>query len=107
MGLDHRRLTVVDARRADDRLWATEEGLRELGYGAVVAAIDSADLTETRRLQLAAEKSRSIGFLIRQDRQPSVALTCWRQQNSSPNAPLVLIATEANRVRLALATMVC
>ncbi|MBP7065701.1 hypothetical protein [Ferrovibrio sp.] len=78
LGLDHRRLTIVAARRADDRLWASEEGLRELGYGAVVAEIDGADLTETRRLQLAAEKSGSIGFLIRRDRQASAALTRWR-----------------------------
>lgn len=78
MGLDHRRLTIVAARRTDDRLWAAEEALRELGYGAVIAEIDSADLTETRRLQLAAEKSGSIGFLIRRDRQPSAALTRWR-----------------------------
>lgn len=78
LGLDHRRLTIVAARRTDDRLWAIEEGLRELGYGAVVAEIDNADLTETRRLQLAAEKSGSIGFLIRRDQQPSAALTRWR-----------------------------
>lgn len=78
LGFDHRRLAVVSARRADDRLWAMEEGLRALGGGAVIAEIETADLTETRRLQLAAEKSGSIGFLIRRDRQPSAALTRWR-----------------------------
>lgn len=77
LGLDHCRLTIVSARRADDRLWAMEEGLRELSYGAVVAEVETADLTETRRLQLAAEKSGSIGFLLRRDRQPSAALTRW------------------------------
>lgn len=77
LGLDHRRLTIVSARRAEDRLWAMEEGLREMGYGAVIAEVESADLTGTRRLQLAAEKSGSIGFLVRRDRQPSAALTRW------------------------------
>lgn len=82
LGLDHRKLTVVSARRADDRLWAMEEGLRELSYGAVVAEVETADLTETRRLQLAAEKSGSIGFLIRRDQQPSAALTRWRIESA-------------------------
>ncbi len=82
LGLDHRRLTVVSARRADDRLWSCEEGLRELGYGAVVAEVATADLTETRRLQLAAEKSGAIGFLLRHEGNhasapPSAALTRW------------------------------
>jgi protein ImuA len=78
LGLNHHRLTVVSTPRAADRLWAFEEGLRELRYGAMIAEIDSADLTETRRLQLAAEKCGSIGFLVRKDRQPSAALTRWR-----------------------------
>lgn len=77
-GLAHDRLTLAHTRRPADRLWAFEDALRDLGYGAVVAEIDQADLAETRRLQQAAEKSGSIGFLIRRDhRQPSAALTRW------------------------------
>ncbi len=82
-GLDHRRLTIVSARRADDRLWSIEEGLRELGYDAVVAEIDNPNLAETRHLQLAAEKSGGIGFLLCRDRQPSAALTRWRIEPAS------------------------
>jgi len=77
LGLDHRRLTVIQARHHDDQLWATEEALRELGYGAVVAEIDKVDLTESRRLQLAAESSGAIGFLLRRDRSPIASLTRW------------------------------
>ncbi|WP_428248164.1 ImuA family protein [Ferrovibrio sp.] len=77
-GLDHRRLTIVSARRADDRSWSIEEGLGELGYETVVAEIDNTDLAETRRLQLAAEKSGGIGFLLCRGHQPSAALTRWR-----------------------------
>lgn len=76
-GLDHRRLTIVSARRADDRLWSIEEGLSELGYGAVVAEIDSINLAETHRLQSAAKQGGGIGFLLRRDSQPSAALTRW------------------------------
>ncbi|WP_374633555.1 ImuA family protein [Ferrovibrio sp.] len=81
MGLDHRRVTIVSTNRADDRLWAGEEGLRELGYGAVVIETETTYLAETRRLQVAAKKSGNIGFLIRRDnRQPSAALTGWQLQ---------------------------
>ncbi len=78
LGLSHRRLTIACTRQTDNRLWATEEALKDLPGGAVVAEVEQADLTETRRLQLAAESSGSIGFLVRRDRQPSAALTRWR-----------------------------
>ena len=77
-GLSHRRLTIGWTRQVDNRLWAMEEALKDLPGGAVIAEVEQADLTETRRLQLAAESSGSIGFLVRRDRQPSAALTRWR-----------------------------
>lgn len=77
LGLSHRRLTIAWTRQTDNRLWAMEEALKDLPGGAVVAEIEQADLTESRRLQLAAESSGSIGFLVRRDRQPSAALTRW------------------------------
>jgi len=78
LGLAHDRLTIIHAPRADDRLWAAEEALRELGRGAVMVEVEHPDLTDTRRLLLAAEKSGGTGFLIRRDRQPSAALTRWQ-----------------------------
>jgi protein ImuA len=78
LGLSHRRLTIASTRQTDNRLWAAEEALKDLPGGAVVAEVEQADLTETRRLQLAAESCGSIGFLVRRDRQPSAALTRWR-----------------------------
>lgn len=77
-GLDHRRLTMAWARRPQDRLWAFEDALRTPGFGAVIAEIDQADLTETRRLQLAAENGNGLGLLVRRDASPSAALTRWR-----------------------------
>jgi len=82
LGFDHRRLTLVSARRTDDRLWAMEEALRSLGNGVVIGEVDAADLTETRRLQLAAEKSGSIGFLLRRGREPSAAFTRWHIEST-------------------------
>lgn len=78
LGLSHRRLTVAWTRQTDNRLWAMEESLKDLPNGAVIAEVENADLTETRRLQLAAESCGSIGFLVRRNRQPSAALTRWR-----------------------------
>jgi protein ImuA len=72
-GLDHCRLMLACARRGDDRLWAAEEGLRESSLGAVIAEVDDADLTETKRLQLAAEASGSIGF---SDPAPTAGFRC-------------------------------
>lgn len=77
LGLSHRRVTIAWTRQTDNRLWAAEEALKDLPGGAVVAEVEQAHLTETRRLQLAAESSGSIGFLIRRDRQPSATLTRW------------------------------
>jgi protein ImuA len=77
-GLDHRRLTIAWARRSQDRLWAFEDALRTPGFAAVIAEIDQADLTETRRLQLAAENGNGLGLLVRRDVTPSAALTRWR-----------------------------
>jgi len=95
LGLDHHKLMIAWARRADDRLWATEEALKDLPRGAVIAEVESPGLTETRRLQLAAEASGSIGFLVRRDRQPSAALTRWlvepaRSRQCSPAWKLTL-----------------
>ncbi|MEL0029060.1 MAG: hypothetical protein VW625_10490 [Perlucidibaca sp.] len=77
LGLSPRRVTIAWTRQTDNRLWAMEEALKDLPGGAVVAEVEQADLTESRRLQLAAESSGSIGFLVRRDRQPSAALTRW------------------------------
>lgn len=78
LGLAHDRLTLAHTRRDLDRLYAFEDALRDLGYGAVVAEIDQAGMAATRRLHLAAEQGRSTGFLIRQPEDaPSAALTRW------------------------------
>jgi protein ImuA len=58
------RLLLVSARRSQDLAWATMEALRCSQVSAVMAILDSADLTSSRRLQLAAESSGATGFLL-------------------------------------------
>lgn len=81
LGLDHRRLTVVSTPRAADRCSAAEQAMSPLGYGAVVAEIESASVTDAQRLQDAAARHGKLAFLVREDRpQPSLAATRWSVQ---------------------------
>jgi protein ImuA len=78
-GLDHRRLTIAWTRRHADRLWAMDDSLRSLGYGAVIGEFAAAGDGDMQRLQEAAERSSSVGIVIRRDGQASpLALSRWR-----------------------------
>lgn len=69
-GLGPIALIHVEARDGRDALWAMEEGLRCSGVGAVIGELwgDPAalDFTATRRLAVAAERSRVPCWLVRQ-----------------------------------------
>jgi protein ImuA len=80
-GLPPERLIVVRAGTRDDRLWAFEEALRSPGLAAVLAEVDRLTLTQSRRLQLAAEAKGVSAFLLRPPAAcaaPSAAVTRWR-----------------------------
>jgi protein ImuA len=87
-GLDPDRLLHLEVRRNDDALWAIEEALRCTSLSAVVGEVAALNLTQSRRLQLAAEKSGVPALLIRRSarandlkslsRQPIAAVTRWR-----------------------------
>lgn len=80
-GLPARRLLVLRARRATDALLAMEEALKCRALASVVAELpdDSADLTATRRLSLAARAHDGLGLLLRHHAtaRPSAAMTRW------------------------------
>jgi len=80
-GLDTHRLILVRGRRQADLLWALEEALRSGALAAVLGEVEEADLTATRRLQLAAEAGRTTALLLRPPGgkpAPSAAVTAWR-----------------------------
>nr|WP_298685695.1 hypothetical protein [uncultured Dongia sp.] len=87
-GFDPDRLLHLRINRNADALWAMEEALRCTGLNAVVAEVSALDLTQSRRLQLAAEKSGVPAFIIRRggradqlrqlSAQPIAAVTRWR-----------------------------
>jgi protein ImuA len=66
-GLAPDRLILVRARRPIDLLWAMEEGLRSPGLGAVLGQVETLDLTESRRLLLAAEASGVTALVLHPD----------------------------------------
>src|SRR6516164_9654827 len=86
-GLDPARVVLVRAPRDAELLWAMEEGLRAPGILAVVGEVGALPAIASRRLQLAAERSGIIAFLLRRWRDgqaareralPNAAATRWR-----------------------------
>ena len=64
-GLRLEHLLLIRADKPTDALWACEQALRCRSFGAVIAWPATIKDKEVRRLQLAAEAGRSIGFLYR------------------------------------------
>jgi len=64
-GLHPDRVLHVRAGRDSEILPLVEEGLREKGLGAVVAEVTRLGLTESRRIQLAAEENGVTALVIR------------------------------------------
>ncbi len=86
-GLAPDRVIYVEAGNDKTVLACVEEGLRHGGLGAVVGEVARLDMTASRRLQLCAEGSGSIGLALRRWRrqseavdfgQPTAAATRWR-----------------------------
>jgi protein ImuA len=79
-GLDPGRILIVRCTQARDAAWSMEEALR-IGAAAVIGARGrGADLTVSRRFQLAAQHSGTPIFLLRShdDFRQSAAVTRWR-----------------------------
>jgi protein ImuA len=86
-GLHHNRVIFVEADKEEDVLASLEEGLSFGGLGAVIGELVRLPMTASRRLQLAAEKTGTIGLIVRRWRrqteasdfgQPTASTTRWR-----------------------------
>ncbi|EMS95902.1 hypothetical protein H009_19764 [Agrobacterium tumefaciens str. Cherry 2E-2-2] len=95
-GLHPDRMVHLEAGDEKALLACFEEGLRHGGLGAVVAETARLSMTASRRLQLAAESSGTIGIAVRRWRrqteagdfgQPTASVTRWRV-SVLPTAPL-------------------
>lgn len=95
-GLKPDRVIYLEGGNDKSVLACFEEGLRHGGLGAVVAEVSRLSMTSSRRLQLAAEESGTIGIALRRWRrqteasdfgQPTAAVTRWRV-STLPSTPL-------------------
>jgi len=95
-GLSSDRVVYLEAGDDKTVLACMEEGLRHGGLGAVVAEVARLTMTASRRLQLAAEGTGTIGIALRRWRrhteaadfgQPTAAMTRWRI-SMLPSEPL-------------------
>lgn len=86
-GLHPDRVIFCESNKEEDVLAAMEEGLAFGGLPVVVAELVRLPMTASRRLQLAAEKTGSMGLIVRRWRrqneasdygQPSASTTRWR-----------------------------
>lgn len=80
--VDPGRIILTQGVSRNDVLWAGEQALRSPGIACVVIDIERGpDLTESRRLQLAAEESGAIGLILISGRaHTSAAETRWRSE---------------------------
>jgi protein ImuA len=84
------RIIFIDLKKEKDALWVVEETLKCEHVAAVVGEIQQMDFNQSRRLQLAVEKSRVTGFIIRKDSKkitPSACVTRWQIQSLPSELP--------------------
>src|SRR5579871_2103453 len=74
------RILHISARRPQDLAWTVMEALRCPQVSSVIAVIAGLDLTESRRLQLAAETSGATGFFLGDATSAPIAspITRWK-----------------------------
>ena len=77
-GVRLERLLLVDAKSAEDNLWATEQALRASCCGAVMLWQNTIHERMLRRLQLAAESNGTTLFLFRSSRVASASTAALR-----------------------------
>jgi protein ImuA len=85
-GIEPDRIVFVALRSQKDMLWVMEEALKCEGLAAVVGEIPEIGFTASRRLQLAVEKSRVTGFLLRHQPRSLGTNACVARWRVSPLA---------------------
>jgi protein ImuA len=64
-GINPANIIFIDLQKEKDVLWTMEEALKCEGLAAVIAETKELGFMASRRLQLAVEKSRVTGFIVR------------------------------------------
>lgn len=102
--LDPTRLLLIEPDSEEQVLWSLEEGLRSGALAGVLGEVKNADLTATRRLQLAAEASATPALLLRLPGalRTSAALTRWQVSAAPARSTPGLKDIAGPRLRLSL-----
>lgn len=83
-GVAPERVIFVSLPREKDVLWAMEEALKCVGIAAVIAELGELDFVQSRRLQLAVEKSKVTGFVMRNQPRRIGTTACVARWQISP-----------------------
>ncbi|WDF67205.1 Error-prone repair protein ImuA [Sphingobacterium oryzagri] len=75
-GIAPDRIVFVCMHKEQDILWALEESLKCSSLCCVIAEISDLDFIQSRRLQLAVEKSRVTGLLLRKAARVRMSTVC-------------------------------
>lgn len=75
-GMEPDRVVFITASRAKDALWIIEEALKCEALTAVIGEVKELSFTDSRRLQLAVERSRVTGFIHRYCPRSENAVAC-------------------------------
>lgn len=89
-GIQPDRVIFVDLKNEKDVIWAMDEALKCSALTAVVGEVKDIDFTSSRRLQLAVEKSKVTGFIIRNNKSKPGTTACvsrWKI-TSLPGEPI-------------------
>jgi len=83
-GVEPHQIIFIDLEQERDVLWAMEEALKCKELAAVVAEVRDITFAQSRRLQLALEKSRVTGFILRTASDRITSTACVARWKISP-----------------------
>jgi len=83
-GIDPGKILFVDTAKPKETLWAVEEALKCDALVAVVGEISELSFNDSRRLQLAVEKSKVTGFIHRFRPKTENAVACVTRWKITP-----------------------
>jgi protein ImuA len=80
-GIAPEKIIFIELKKEKEILWVIEEALKCEGLAAVIGDIKELTFTQSRRLQLAVEKSKVTGFIIRNNPRAiniTACVTRWK-----------------------------
>jgi len=89
-GIEPHRVIFLNLLRDKEALWVMEEALKCTGLAAVIGEVSELDFKQSRRLQLAVEKSHVTGFVLRNASKKLSSTACAARWQITPVASELL-----------------